>query len=61
MDLNPRQEEVCSQPVQWYDPAKEQLFDKLACCTARYSRERKLADLSSNPVFGGVTMLPPNC
>jgi hypothetical protein len=40
---------------QWYDPAKQELFDSL-CVTERYSRERKLADLSSNPVFGGVTL-----
>ncbi len=40
---------------QWYDPAKQELFDSL-CLTERYSRDRKLADLSSNPVFGGVTL-----
>ena len=40
---------------QWYDPAKQELFDSLHV-SERYSRERKLADLSSNPVFGGVTL-----
>jgi hypothetical protein len=41
---------------QWYDPAKQELFNSLQCFTERYSRERKMADLSSNPVFGGTTL-----
>jgi hypothetical protein len=57
-DLNPGSQGACSHQVEWYDPAKEQLFSALTGCS-RYSRERKMADLSSNPVFGGAVMLPP--
>lgn len=42
----------------WYDSAKQELFKSLVCCPTNYSRERKQADLSSNPVFGGCVMQP---
>lgn len=36
--------------VEWYDHAKLDLFAHMRYATAR---DRKIADLSSNPVFGG--------
>lgn len=48
--LNPGQECSASSVV-WYDDAKQKIFDSITKNTLSYSRQRKIADLASNPVF----------
>jgi hypothetical protein len=35
----------------WFDSAKEEWFNELKVNRGGYSRQRKMVDLSSNPVF----------